>query len=81
MLIQTQITNGSVYLAAATLERLLHALKDTNEVKYAPGLVSLAVSLFPKVGKEEKAAALLLDAKSYWHSKGNNVRNLRMSLM
>jgi signal recognition particle subunit SRP72 len=69
MLIQMQVQSGNNQMAAGTLEKLLHALKDMTQVKFAPGLVSLAISLFPKVGKEEKATALLLDAKSYWSSK------------
>ena len=69
LLAQTQVQTGNIHLAAGTLEKLLHALKDKNEVKYSPGLVSLVVSLFPKVGKEEKATALLMDAKSYWSQR------------
>jgi hypothetical protein len=73
LLIQTQMQHGSVQLAAVTLEKLFHALKDQHDVKYTPGLVSLAGLLFPKVGKEDKATALLVEAKSYWVNKGNLV--------
>jgi hypothetical protein len=73
MLIQIQMQSGSLQLAAVTLEKLFHALKDRNDVKYLPGLISLAVLLFPKVGREDKATALLMEAKSYWISKGNTV--------
>ena len=73
MLIQVQMQKGNVQMAAATLENLFHALKEVNEVKYAPGLVSLAVLLFPKVEKDDKATALLMDAKSYWSSKNSLV--------
>jgi hypothetical protein len=74
MLIQMQVQSGNMQMAAGTLEKLLHALRDMSDVKFAPGLVSLTVSLFAKVGKEEKATALLLDAKSYWSGK-STVRN------
>lgn len=73
MLVQVQMQKGNIQMAAATLEKLLHALKDVNEIKYSPGLVSLAVLLFPKVGKDDKATAFLMDAKTYWNSKGNLV--------
>jgi signal recognition particle subunit SRP72 len=73
LLIQSQMQNGSLQLAAVTLEKLFHALKDRNDVKYMPGLISLAVLLFPKVGREDKATALLVEAKSYWISKGDTV--------
>jgi len=76
LLIQTQMQNGIPHAAAATLEKLFHALKDTSEVKYAPGLVSLAVLLFPQVGKEERATTLLMEAKTYWSSKDNSVRTM-----
>ena len=69
MLIQVQMQKGNTQMAAATLEKLFHALKDVNEVKYAPGLVSLAVLLFPKVGKDDKATALLMEAMAYWSNK------------
>lgn len=73
MLVQAQMQKGNTQVAAATLEKLFHGLKDANEVKYAPGLVSLAVLLFPKVGKDDKATALLMDAKAYWGSQDNPV--------
>jgi signal recognition particle subunit SRP72 len=69
MLIQVQMQKGNTQMAAATLEKLFHALKDVNEVKYAPGLVSVAVLLFPKVGKDDKATALLMEAMAYWNNK------------
>ena len=76
LLAQTQARKGSLLLASGTLEKLFHALKDSPDVKFAPGLVSLAVSLFVKAGKEEKATALLLDAKMYWTKKGLLVEDI-----
>jgi tetratricopeptide (TPR) repeat protein len=73
MLVQVQMQRGNTQMASATLEKILHALKDENAVKYAPGLVSLAVLLFPKVGKDDKATALLMDAKAYWSVNENSV--------
>ena len=73
LLIQIQMQKGSTHAAAVTLEKLFQALRDTGEVKYAPGLVSLAGLLFPQVGKEEKATTLLMDAKTYWSSKETSV--------
>ena len=78
MLIQVQMQKGNTQMAAATLEKLFHALKDVNEVKYAPGLVSLAVLLFPKVGKDDKATALLMEAKAYWSNKQNLVSDFEV---
>ena len=69
MLIQAHIQRGNFHGAAATLEKLLHALKDSNQVKYAPGIVSLAVLLFHRVGKDDKATTLLMDGKEYWSSQ------------
>lgn len=73
MLVQVQMQRGNTQIAAAILEKLVHALKDENAVKYSPGLVSLAVLLFPKVGKDDKATALLMDAKAYWSANENSV--------
>jgi hypothetical protein len=82
ILIQRQMQKGIPHAAAATLEKLFRALKDASEVKYAPGLVSLAVRLFPQVGKEEKANTILTEAKTYWSSKDTLVRTmLRITLM
>jgi hypothetical protein len=81
ILIQSQMQKGIPHAAAATLEKLFHALKDPSQVKYAPGLVSLAVLLYPQVGKEEKATTLLMEAKNYWMGKDNSVRiKLRITL-
>lgn len=73
LLIQTHASKGNIQTAATTLEKLYHALKDKSEVKYAPGLVSLAMLLFPKIGKEERATIILLEAKNYWSKKQNLV--------
>ena len=73
MLVQVQIQKGNIQAAVITLEKLLHALKGENDVKYVPGLVCLAVSLFRRVGKEERATALLIEAKAYWSGKENLV--------
>jgi hypothetical protein len=74
MLVQAHAQKGNTQMAVATLEKLFHALKNMDKVRYAPGLISLAVLLFPKVGKEEKATSLLMDAKAYWGKKENFVR-------
>jgi hypothetical protein len=66
LLIQYHCQEGNVPLAAATLEKLLHALKEKLDVKYAPGLVSLAAVLLPKVEREDKATSLMMEAKEYW---------------
>jgi len=76
MLIQSQMQKGIPHAAAVTLEKLFHALKDDSEVKYAPGLVSLAVRLFPQAGKEEKATTILTEAKAYWSGKDSSVRKM-----
>jgi hypothetical protein len=68
LLIQSYIGKGNIQMASSILEKSLHAIKDLN-VKYAPGLVSLTMSIFPKVGKEDKATLLLMEAKNYWNSK------------
>lgn len=68
LLVQVHSQAGSRQDASAVLERLLHASKDA-EVKYAPGLVSLAMLLLP----EQKSTPLLLDAKTYW-DKQTSVR-------
>jgi signal recognition particle subunit SRP72 len=78
LLIQTQIQNSNFRMAASTLEKLFHALKDANSVKYAPGLISLAMVLFPKVGKEDKVSALLMDAKAYWRTRESSVKSMLM---
>ena len=74
MLIQTQIKENNVQSAAQTLGKLFSALKEEGDVKYAPGLISLALSLFPKVGMEERAIRLLMEAKNHWTSKETSVR-------
>jgi Flp pilus assembly protein TadD len=73
LLIQLQCQEGNTQLAAATLERLLHALKEKLDIKYAPGLVSLAAVLLPKVEREDKATSLMMEAKEYWSNKKNAV--------
>jgi hypothetical protein len=73
MLVQAHTQKGNIQMAVATLEKLFHALKGIDEVRYAPGLISLAILLFPKVGKEEKVTSLLMDAKAYWSKKENFV--------
>ena len=72
-LIQYHLEKGNAHLATLTLEKLFHALKDDLEVKYAPGLVSLAVFLFPKDGKEDKAGVFLQEAKKFWQGQGKEV--------
>jgi hypothetical protein len=74
LLIQHHMEKGSVHLAVTVLEKLLHALKDHPDAKYAPGLVSLGVLLFPKDDKEEKATSLLLEANKHWQTKGKRVQ-------
>jgi hypothetical protein len=87
MLVQAHIQRGNFHGAAVTLEKLFHALKDSNQVKYAPGTVSLAVLLFHKVGKDDKATTLLMDAKAYWRSQGisvtrsHNITDYRMPIL
>jgi hypothetical protein len=66
LLVQVHSQAGNRQDASAVLERLLHASKEA-EVKYAPGLVSLAILLLP----EEKSTPLLLDAKTYWDTQTN----------
>jgi hypothetical protein len=66
LLVQVHSQAGNRQDASAVLERLLHASKEA-EVKYAPGLVSLAILLLP----EEKSTPLLLDAKTYWDKQTN----------
>jgi len=73
MLIQTQLQNGNTHAAAGTLEKIFHALRGADHVRYAPGLISLALLLFSKIGKEEKATSLLMDAKNYWTKQGSSV--------
>jgi hypothetical protein len=73
LLIQLQCQEGNTQLGAATLERLLHALKEKLDIKYAPGLVSLAAVLLPKVEREDKATSLMMEAKEYWSNKKNAV--------
>ena len=68
LLIQAHMQTGNLAMAISTLEKCLHAVKDLN-VKYAPGFVSLALLLFQKAAKEEKASALLTAAKTYWTSQ------------
>jgi hypothetical protein len=68
LLLQLHIQAGNQQEGSAVLEKLMHASKDL-EVKYAPGLVSLAVLLFP----EEKSTPLLLDAKAYWDKQASSV--------
>ena len=69
LLIQTQMQKNNPSAAAMTLEKMFHALKDASEIKYAPGLISLAVRLFPQEGKGEKATTLLSEAKNHWSSR------------
>lgn len=75
LLIQYQWKEGSTQLAASTLEKLLHALKEKLDIKYAPGLVGLAAVLLPKVEREDKATSLMMEAKEYWSNKKNAVCN------
>jgi hypothetical protein len=72
-LVQTQLEKGNIHFAVATLEKLFHALKDYPHIKFAPALVALAVVLFPRDAKEDKATALLLEAKKYWATQGTQV--------
>jgi len=74
-LVQTQLEKGNIHFAVATLEKLFHALKDSLHIKFAPALVALAVVLFPRDAKEDKATALLLEAKKYWTTEGTQVYN------
>jgi signal recognition particle subunit SRP72 len=76
LLIQHECQQGSIQSAATTLERLLHALKEKLDLKYAPGLVSLAAVLLPKVEKEDKATSLMMEAKDYWSHKRNAVHHV-----
>jgi len=69
LLVQLHTQAGNRQDAAAILERLIHASKDLA-VKYAPGLVSLAVSLLP----EERSTLLLLHAKTYWDEQTSSVQ-------
>ena len=73
LLIQHHLGRGNVHIATTVLEKLFHALKDIPDTKYAPGLVSLAVLLYPKDDREDKATSLLLEAKRHWTSKGKMV--------
>ena len=78
LLIQHQCQQGSMPSAATTLEKLLHALKEKPDVKYAPGLVALAAVLLPKVEKEDKATSLMMEAKDYWSHKRNAVYHIQV---
>jgi len=69
LLAQLHAQAGNRQEVAGVLERLIHASKDL-EVKYAPGLVSLAVSLFP----EERSTPLLQNAKTYWDKQSSSVQ-------
>jgi signal recognition particle subunit SRP72 len=73
LLVQHHAAKGNTHLATSVLEKLSHALKDNHDVKYAPGLVSLAVLLYPKDDKDDKATSLLLEAKRHWQNKGSTV--------
>jgi hypothetical protein len=48
-------------LTPKTLEKMLNDFGHIDDIRYKPGLVSLAMSLFPKVGMENKANALNID--------------------
>ena len=73
MLIQVQIKEGNVQGAAITLGKLFSALKEDLDIKYAPGLISLALSVFPKAGMEDRAIRLLMEAKNHWTGKDISV--------
>jgi len=79
LLIQYHVEKGSIHFAVTILEKLLHALKDYPDIKYAPGLVSLAVLLFPKDDKDDKATSFLLEANKHWQTKGKTVNIFRIS--
>jgi signal recognition particle subunit SRP72 len=81
LLVQTQLEKGNTHFAVATLEKLFHALKETPGVKFSPGLVALAMVLFPRDDKEDKATALLLEAKKYWSSQNTQVSMANAELM
>ena len=73
LLMQVQIKEGNIQGAALTLGKLFSALKEELDVKYAPGLISLALSVFPKAGMEDKAIRLLMEAKHHWTAKDISV--------
>jgi hypothetical protein len=77
LLIQCECQQGSIQSAAMILEKLLHALKEKLDLKYAPGLVALAVVLLPKVEKEDKATSFMMEAKDYWSHKRNAVPHIQ----
>jgi hypothetical protein len=72
LLIQAYETKENIQAACSTLLNCLQAIKDPN-VKYAPGLMSLASSLLPKVGKDIKLRVLIREAKEHWASQASQV--------
>lgn len=73
-LIQIQLDNGHHGQAVSILESFLTRLEESQEtdvkdVRFSPGLVALAVSLFRTEGRENAAKNELVKATKYWKTR------------
>lgn len=73
-LIQIQLDDGHQGQAVSTLESFLSRLEqeggvDAKDVRFSPGLVALAVSLFRTQGRESAAKNELVKSAQYWKTR------------
>ena len=75
-IIQLYVLMNNLPSAIAHLESFFNRLdqssnKSDQDVRYAPGLVSIAVALYTQQGRHSSAKAVLATAATYWMSKKN----------
>lgn len=73
-IVQIQLQHGHPIPATATLESFVARLEsstepDTKDVRFSPGLVALAVSLFRAQGRQSAAKRELVNATKYWQNR------------
>jgi signal recognition particle subunit SRP72 len=70
-LVQLYVSSNNLAPAVQLLESFFSRLDSSNQdVRYAPGLVALLVTLYKHQGRSAPAAAALNEAAKYWSDKG-----------